>query len=227
MLILAIETSTGAGSIALLEDDRLVSSVSLDPQRRTAQSLAPTLASQLRAAGWLPQQVNLVAVSQGPGSFTGLRVGVTTAKAFAYGVGAEVLGVNTLEAIAAQTPLDCPFVWAVVDAQRGQVFTALFRQSRGGDPGVIEPTTILDAEAWLSRLSAGVGVTGPGLVRLADRLPPGVRVADRRLWTPQAATVGQLAALRYQRGERADLWALAPQYYRPSAADEKLQPRKD
>ena len=72
----------------------------------------------LKQVGWRPDDVQLVAVSVGPGSFTGLRVGVTAAKVFAYAVGAEVLGVDTLEAIAAASPDDVAEVSAVIDAQR-------------------------------------------------------------------------------------------------------------
>ena len=104
MIVLALETSALAGSVALFHGDRLLVQRELDSTRRSAQTLAPALAELLAAAGLTPRDVRLVATTVGPGSFTGLRVGVTTAKTFAYAVGAEVLGLNTLEVIAAQTP---------------------------------------------------------------------------------------------------------------------------
>src|SRR5205823_153504 len=80
----------------------------------------------LATANWLPKEVELVAVTVGPGSFTGLRIGVTTAKAFAYAIGAEVVGVNTLDALAAQAlPSPSP-LWAILDAQRQELFAAKF-----------------------------------------------------------------------------------------------------
>jgi tRNA threonylcarbamoyladenosine biosynthesis protein TsaB len=226
VLVLAIETSTLTGSVALLEDRRLVGCVTLDPKQRTAQSLAPAMAAQLRSAGWQPRHVNLVAVSHGPGSFTGLRIGVTAAKAFAYAVGAEVLGVNTLEVIAFQAQLDSQLLWPVIDAQRGQLFAALFRHNNGGTWELLEPTCIMDSDEWIGRLTTGVGVSGPGLSRLVERLPQDVLIEDQQRWTPHAATVGQLAVRRHQSGERTDLWSLVPHYYRPSAADEKWAARR-
>ena len=98
--ILAIESSGRHASVATLWGDadgtRLIGQTLLSGDERTAQVLAPAIQQLLAAADWSPKSVELVAVTVGPGSFTGLRIGVTTAKAFAYAIGAEVLGVNTL-----------------------------------------------------------------------------------------------------------------------------------
>src|SRR5262245_32191202 len=107
--IVAIETSGQHGSVAVLcgeekGEARLVREIVLSDQQRTAQSLAPALNKLLQTAGWEPSTVSLVAVLTGPGSFTGLRIGVTTAKTLAYAWGADVVGINTLEAIAEQAP---------------------------------------------------------------------------------------------------------------------------
>src|SRR5262245_50788842 len=108
MRILAIETSGQRGSIAILnsQGDSLstLGQTILAADCRTAQSLAPALKSLLADAGWPSKSVELVAVAVGPGSFTGLRIGVTTAKAFAYAVGAQVIGINTLAVLAHQSP---------------------------------------------------------------------------------------------------------------------------
>jgi tRNA threonylcarbamoyladenosine biosynthesis protein TsaB len=103
MRILALETSDQTGSVAALDGDNLLEELILEQSQRSAQSLAPAMQNLLRRVGWQPSDVQLVAVSVGPGSFTGLRVGVTAAKVFAYAVGAEVLGINTLEVIVAGT----------------------------------------------------------------------------------------------------------------------------
>src|SRR5687768_12135976 len=104
MRILALETSGLSGEVALLEGERVIAEQWLDPGQRTARSLAPGMKQILQTAGWQPRDVQLVAVTIGPGSFTGLRVGVTAAKTLAYAVGCEVMGVDTLEVIAAQAP---------------------------------------------------------------------------------------------------------------------------
>jgi tRNA threonylcarbamoyladenosine biosynthesis protein TsaB len=182
------------------------------------------LAATLAAAGWRPPDVQLVAVTQGPGSFTGLRVGAATAKTFAYATGAEILGVNTLEAIAAQAPVECETVWALLDAHRGQLFVARYAVGEGELSQELEATRIETLEAWLARYAPVEAVSGPVLSRLAARLPAGAALVERALWTPQAATVGRLAAMHHRQGRRDDLWTFTPHYYRPSAAEEKRPP---
>ena len=88
----------------MAEDGRVIGQRVLPEKSRTAQALVPAIRSQFDAAGWKPTDVQLIAVTQGPGSFTGLRVGITTAKTFAYAVSAQVIGVNTLLALAEQAP---------------------------------------------------------------------------------------------------------------------------
>ncbi|NLF71441.1 MAG: tRNA (adenosine(37)-N6)-threonylcarbamoyltransferase complex dimerization subunit type 1 TsaB [Candidatus Anammoximicrobium sp.] len=219
--ILALETSTLDASVAALDGDRLLGQTHLDRQRRTAQVFAPAIERQLRSVGWRPQDVQLVAVTQGPGSFTGLRVGITAAKTLAYAVGAEVFAVNTLKVIAWQAPSARQRVCAVLDAQRQQLFVADFRRT-GEHLAEVSETRILDHADWLAGLTPEVAVTGPGLSGLEDRLPAGIAVVAPACWTPQAATVGRVACLEYLGGARHDLWTLNPRYYRSSAAEEKL-----
>jgi tRNA threonylcarbamoyladenosine biosynthesis protein TsaB len=218
--ILALETSTLDASVAVLEDECVLGQVALDRTQRTTQSFAPAIAQQLHGVGWRPQDVQLVAVTIGPGSFTGLRVGVTAAKAWAYAVGADVLGLPTLQVIARQAPVQAAGVSAVLDAQRQQLFVADFLRRDDQLTETGEPR-IVDAAEWLASLSPGTAVTGPGLARLHDRIPADVQIVAASYWTPQAATVGQLAYLQYQSGNRQDLWTLNPVYYRSSAAEER------
>ena len=227
MRTLALETSSSTGSVALLEGDRVVverdlGGADLAGGQRAAQSLAPALRSILREAKWEPRDVRLIAVTDGPGSFTGLRSGVTTAKVFAYVTGAEVVAVNTLEVIASQANVVSNRLWAVLDAQRQQVFAAQFALSGKSAPQTILATQILDNASWLQRLVAGDIVTGTGLAKLAKRLPKDVQIVQNELWLPRAATLGRLAFAKYQAGQRTDFWKLVPQYFRKSAAEEKF-----
>lgn len=216
--ILALETSGRSGTVAALNGAEPLVEVELNPKQRSAQSLAPAMAQVLAAAGWQPRDVQLVAVTSGPGSFTGLRVGVTTAKTFAWATGASVLGVDTLEAIAWQAPAGDSPIAAALEAQRDELFAAVY----GSEPGkVLQPTAIVPTQAWLGSLEPGWRVSGPAVARLLQRLPPGVSMVDQSLWQPRATCVGRVAAWRYERGERDDVWKLAPRYFRPSAAEEK------
>ncbi len=208
--------------MALLEAGELVARRQLDPQRRSATTLAPGIRELLAEAGWAPRDLKLVAVAVGPGSFTGLRVGVTAAKMLAYAVGCDVIAVGTLDAIAAQVPPSIDRVWAVLDAQRQQVFAAEFQRDSAGELIPKAEPAIIDNDAWLASLEPGDWATGPALGKLATRLPAGVNVVEPALWEPQAATVGQLGWRRYSAGHCDDLWRLVPRYYRRSAAEEKM-----
>ena len=213
------------GTVAVMTDGKLLLELELNPQQRTAQSLPPGIEILLERVGWKPADVQLVALTIGPGSFTGLRIGVTMAKTFAYAVGAEVLGVNTLETIAEAAPANFSAVTAVIDAQRGDV---VLRQFSRGSEGLLMPTgdqQLISIDRWLQDLPAGMAVTGPALAKLASRLPAHVTALDEKYWTPRAAMVAQLAHRQYATGRRDDLWTLAPQYSRRSAAEEKLQGR--
>ena len=192
MRILALETIAAAGSVALLDDDRIVEELELDTARRSAQTLAPGIAELLKRAGWRPDDVELVAVASGPGSFTGLRIGVTTAKAFAYAVGCQAVGVNSLWAIAARAPRELAAVSTAIDAQRGELFVADFIRQPDGQLIGVETTRIVAAETWLASLPCGAAITGPGLLKHVGAIPAGTMVVDRVLWPPTAAIVGQL-----------------------------------
>ncbi|HTN76515.1 MAG TPA: tRNA (adenosine(37)-N6)-threonylcarbamoyltransferase complex dimerization subunit type 1 TsaB, partial [Pirellulaceae bacterium] len=195
--------------------------LTLDPELRTAQSLTPGLARALAESGWQPSQINLVAVTVGPGSFTGLRIGVTTAKVFAYAVQCECQGVDTLEVIAAQAPVQqTPALWAVLDAQRQQLFAARY-QAASGAWHACGAAAIIDNETFLAGLEPGSIVTGAGLKRLSQ-LPEGVAAVESSHWQPRAETVGSIAYRDYMAGKRASYWELAPRYLRASAAEEKI-----
>jgi tRNA threonylcarbamoyladenosine biosynthesis protein TsaB len=224
MQIVAIETTGRHGSLAVLTSEAKEAAlrrlVVLGGEQRTAQSLAPALRDLLASVNWSPATIGLVAVAIGPGSFTGLRIGVTTAKAFAYAVGAEILGVNTLDVLATQVPQSSSPLWSIIDAQRQELFAARFDATDGSPPAAVK-TQIIPQDEWLAALRPGERVTGPALRSLTPRLPPGVLAVPEELWQPTAAAVGSLAWQLYQAGRRDDVWQLIPAYYRPSAAEEK------
>lgn len=226
--ILALETTGLSGSVAALVGERVLAERELAPGSRSAQSLAPGIAALLREVGWKPREVELIAVTVGPGSFTGLRVGVTTAKTLAYATGANVMGIDTLAAIAAQSPPQVASVWPALDAQRGELFVAQWQRD-AADASVWRETTaprIVDGATWIASLSRGTVISGPGVRRWREQVPPGVEVVGEEHWQPRAAPVGQLAWRKFQAGQREDLWSLAPNYLRASAAEEKLAAKK-
>ena len=223
--ILAIETTEAIASVAVADDDNVLLELHLDTHKRSAQSLAPGLKRVLEQVGWRPADVQLVAVTIGPGSFTGLRVGLTTAKIFAYAVGAEVLGVDTLDVIAAGSPSEVTDLAVAVDAQRGDVVARTYHRASDGRFEPLGPAELLPMDAWLAGLAAGMAVSGPVLAKWTEDLPPGVVPVERRFWPPTAGNVARLASRLYAAGHRDDLWKLAPHYSRPSGAEEKWAQR--
>lgn len=229
MHVLALETSHLPGSIHLADatEGRFSSrgDVTLPGRLSTAQCFAPVIRELLHAAQMRPTEVRLVAVDIGPGSFTGLRIAVTFAKAFAYATGADVLGISSMDILAYQgaaaaSVTDCR-LWTVIDAHRGQVFAARFERDREHPWRQSSEARILEIERWTSQLTPQDVVTGPVVERLAWRLPAGVRAVPDAARLPTAETVARLAWERWQSGERGDLWRLNPNYIRRSAAEEK------
>ena len=221
MKVLALETTERVGSVAAMDDGNLLCELKLCPKQRSAQSLAPGIKMLLERVGWQPTDVDLVATTVGPGSFTGLRVGVTTAKSFAYGVQADILGVDTLEVIAAAAPAHVQTLSVAIDAQRGQVVAQTFQRGQDGWFQPAGSASLVDVDAWLRSLAPGVCVAGPILGKMADRVPEQLEMLDWQYWAPSAAAVARLAFRRYAAGHRDDVWSLVPRYSRRSAAEEK------
>lgn len=228
--ILALETVDQRGSLAALTGDELLAHVALDPAQRSAQSLAPGIAELLREVGWTVRDPQLVAVTVGPGSFTGLRVGVTTAKTLAYVTGAAVLGISSLEAIAmgvppSTVPPNAGRLWTLLDAQRQELFAASYRWQAENWREEFAPA-VLSVSDWREQLQPGDAVCGPPLAKLAESLPDGVTVIEAAHWAPTAVGVGRLAWQKYLAGEGHDLWRLLPVYLRKSAAEEQWERRE-
>src|SRR5947207_8208375 len=148
--VLILETSGRAGSVAVAAGDTLLHVRQLDEARRHARDLAPRVRELLHAAGWKPRDVQALFVSRGPGSYTGLRVGIASAKVFAYATGCALIGIDTFAAIAAQgTPVaDAPGspLDVLADAQQDKVYVQRFV---GGAPQ--SALAIRTVSEWLAQ----------------------------------------------------------------------------
>src|SRR3954467_10825613 len=128
---LAIETSGRTGSVAVARDGTVLAEETFPHGLKHAAGLVPMIDRLCKGAGWGPRDVEEVYVSAGPGSFTGLRVGVTVAKTLAFATGAKVVAVPTVEVLARNAPADATNVVIVLDAKREQIFTARLTRSGG------------------------------------------------------------------------------------------------
>jgi tRNA threonylcarbamoyladenosine biosynthesis protein TsaB len=214
---LILETSGRAGAVALAEGDVLHRSRALDETRRHARDLAPAVAELLDAEGWKPRDVTAVIVSRGPGSYTGLRVGIMSAKAFAYATGCAVIGVDTFAAIAIQAPGGTTPIDVIADAQQDRIYVQRF-----ADVSTC-PLTIQSFSTWLAARELPAWITGPGLSKMRERLPADALVVSAEHWDPRPESLLRIGVARFRAGERDDVWALEPLYLRPSSAEEKWQ----
>jgi len=226
MRILALETTERIGSVALADAGAVIAANDLPSDQRSAQSLAPAVRELLATAQWKPADVDLVAVSRGPGSFTGVRVGITMAKTFAYASEARTWGVDTLEALALRAAHLAARFHVAIDAQRGDVVVRGFEVDSEGWPRPLDEPRLVGARAWLAELPPGSVVSGPVLRKLKDAFPEGVRITPAEAWRVTATEVARLAAR--DGGQAADdsPWTLRPCYSRPSAAEEKWAARE-
>ena len=221
--LLILETSTSrAGFVALAEGEELRGLRRLDDSRRNARDLAPALQALLREAGWKPRDVHAVLVSRGPGSYTGLRVGVMSAKTFAYATGCAVLGLDTFAAVALRAPVEASRLDVLGDAQQDKVYVQPFGRDGSGWRS-LAPLAIRRFADWLKEREATAWVTGPGLRKWETQLPADVPRVDSARWEPDAASLLQLGLARYLAGERDDVWGMEPLYLRPSSAEEQWQ----
>jgi tRNA threonylcarbamoyladenosine biosynthesis protein TsaB len=221
MNVIAIETASPPGDIALITQGESPIFQQLKDARRTTETFATVIRSLLNEAKLSPRDIDLVATTDGPGSFTGLRIGVTAAKVFAYATNAKLLGVNTLELIATQSPHEGE-VEAVVDAQRGELFAARFRKHKDSLEPLIA-TQIIHADEWIQSRCSGATLIGTGLKKIVSKLPNDAQVAEERLWRPSAVRLAELAIGKLSENCVTTAFDLVPQYYRKSAAEEKAE----
>lgn len=217
---LAIETSGRHGSLALLDGDQLQREVALSEQQRTAASLFPVMEELLQAVRDSGEPLTKVSVASGPGSFTGLRIGVTVAKTLAYAMKCPLVAVDSLHVVGQQAFDHSPSIehlWVGVKAYRGQVFArSCARQNAAAGESVV-----LSGPQWrqqVAELPAGWGLCGDAAGDPTLEISSKIFLVDRQYWLPTASTVGRLAAA----ADPIDPLRLVPKYLRPSAAEEKL-----
>ena len=229
MLILAFETSAKAGSVALLQDGKLLGDSYQNTGLTHSQTLLSMAENLLIACGYTPQQVEAVAVAAGPGSFTGIRIGVAAAKGFAWGLELPCCGVSTLEAMAENFGVFDGYVVPVMDARRSQVYNAVFKAEQGKLCRISEDRAISleDLGTELKALSGPVYLVGDGSTltykTLKDAVPSLIMPPEHRMHQ-RAAGVALIGDKMIKSGINCDAAQLAPNYLRLSQAErERLE----
>ena len=223
MILLAVDTSTPSGSVAVLDGRNIL--VEHFEHRRISHSdrLMPAIHSALKETGMTINEVEGFAVSLGPGSFTALRVGLATIKGLALGAGRPVCGINTLEAIAWPLRFSKLSICPLIDARKKQVFAALFRPDGRGVLAREARDASLTPRALAHSLAEPVLFAGNGLFLYGEFLekeaPPGSLFADASLWYSRASVIGLLAQPRLASGKHDSLAELKAHYVRRSEAE--------
>ncbi|MCR5558828.1 MAG: tRNA (adenosine(37)-N6)-threonylcarbamoyltransferase complex dimerization subunit type 1 TsaB [Schwartzia sp.] len=233
MVILAIETATIVSSVAVAEEGKLLAEVTAAAKLTHSETLQPHIKQAMEMARVKREDIGAIAVSLGPGSFTGLRIGLAAAKGLAYAWGVPIVGVPTLEAMAENFPVPGAVVVPLIDAQKGNAYMACYSRDEEGLKEV-QPIEIIPLDEVVKRCGAmekPVIICGDMTKKLADKeLPKNVRTAPFTHMLPRSATVAALGLERLAKGEQDNVMNLEPFYIRRSEAEvlwEKRHPEAD
>lgn len=225
-LALGIETSGNVGSVAVLRAEggvpRVLTSERIAEGMRRGADLFPALERALAAAQVSPRDLDLVAVGTGPGSYTGLRVGITSARALAWATGAELLGVASCDAWADAAPRSETTLAVITDAHVRAVYLALYRRDdRDARWARFEGPEILEPGEAAERLPGDAVLVGDGAAAYPDRLGRFLRLAEP--WRADAVDVARIALARHLGGERTPIDTVIPLYLRRTEAERKWE----
>lgn len=221
-LVLAADTSTGVISIALLQGRKVLAELSVNAPKRHAERLVPMTEALLAEADMRLEDVALFAVSIGPGSFTGLRIGVATWKGFALACGKPLIGVSTLDAMARGSGVHNGIVGVALDAKMREVYGAIYRVSNGKwntlDPMMVGPVeALLEKADWIDLL------IGDGTLAYREEIlaiMPDIGFGDASQMYPRAGVVALEALDRWEAGDTGNGGDVNPVYLRQSQAEE-------
>jgi tRNA threonylcarbamoyladenosine biosynthesis protein TsaB len=223
MIVLAIDTCETRGSVAILNDDAVLQVVPHTSTEEYSSWLLPAVNLALESAKSTLAEVDVFAAASGPGSFTGVRIGLTTVKAWSEVFNKPIVGLSRLEAVAAQSERESPYLASFIDAQRGQIFGALYE--RGGDGlTLIEPEMVASPEVfldWVDNQVAGSEVawisTDPdALGTHASWQGRAARGEIQRVPPVLAPLIGKMAFQRALKGAVLDALSVDANYVRRS-----------
>lgn len=225
MRILAVDTTTPSGSVALLDNERLLGEFCLESPETHSARLFRAIDALLEAAGLGVGEVDGFAVASGPGSFTGIRIGLGAVKSLAFASGKPVAPVSTLLALAMKPAAEgARLVCPLLDAKKEEIYAALFERRRAGLEELIAQGAY-SSDAFFARLPARRVITfiGGGLEAYREKLAPHVRdkarISGRSPFI--AAEVGRAGLRLIREGQGVSAAGLEPVYFRRSQAEEK------
>jgi tRNA threonylcarbamoyladenosine biosynthesis protein TsaB len=227
MKILGIDTSTSCGSIGLIDDQSVISDYLLNIPVTHSERLLGAIELVLKEARFAIEDLDGWAISLGPGSFTGLRIGVSTVKGLALATRKPVTGVSTLDVLASQVSSTPYLICPILDARKGEVYTAFYRYGEGNELIRQSDYRAIKPEDLLKKIKERTLFIGDGVKTygnyLRDSLPSSVLFSPDQLNVPHGSAVAKLGLELLRRGEYLDLPTFTPLYVRPSEAEIKWQ----
>ena len=222
MLTLAMDTATKVCTVALCRDNELLAEYNINMGMTHSEGLLPQIQQLLDRTGVKKNEIELLAVSMGPGSFTGLRIGLATAEAMAYSWQRYLHGVDTLKAMAYNIPVDGVVLSPVLDAQKGNYYQAIYKWEKG-QLKELAPVEVVSKDQLFERLA----LQGCPSIILGEckrleqlELPEWVSLAPKALRMPRASSVGFLAQDEFDADNDKKIFGLEPYYIRRSEAEE-------
>ena len=229
MRILAVETATPQGSIALVDDSEVLAVIRSPQGMIHARWLMPAIERLFRTTALSLEKIDGLAVSAGPGSFTGLRIGLSTIKGLALGAGKPVVAVPTLDALAHSVPTCRRLLCPILDARKKEVYAAFFRPDGGGGWKRQTEDLALPPDRLADRISESVLFVGSGIdpYRPVLKAALGRRAlfASGRFRYPRAEVVAELGLIHLALGRSEPLETLEPRYVRASEAEIRRRER--
>lgn len=228
MLILGIDTATKVCTVSLCRDSEPVAEYEINMGMTHSEGLMPQLKQLLERTKIDKKSINLIAVSMGPGSFTGLRIGLATAEAMAYAWQIPICGVDTLRALAYNVPVEKVILAAVLDAQKGNYYLAIYEWQAGElfEHLAVKVVSHNELLSYLAAWENQVMLLGECGKLGKEELPANVRLAPMQIRMPKASSVALLALQEYDPQTHKDIFGLNPQYIRRSEAEELWEKRQ-
>jgi tRNA threonylcarbamoyladenosine biosynthesis protein TsaB len=222
MKVLAVETATMAGGIAIIEDDALIGEVRVNVKAAHAERVMTSIDWLLKASNLSINDIDAFAVSIGPGSFTGLRIGLSTVKGLAYAAKRPIVPVLTLDAFARMFRFSAYPVCPMLDARKNEVYAALYRWENGECVKIMPETAIAPAKL-LKEIKGRTIFTGEGANIYKELIEEALRgdaiFSPPSAMSPSAASVAEIAFEKFREGVTADPASLTPFYMRRSEAE--------
>ncbi len=228
--ILTLDSSSLSGSVSLCQGESLVAESLLNIRSTHSEKLLKQIDHLLEETGWRLADLDLLAVVTGPGSFTGLRIGIATIKGIAQVLNKPVVPVSALQAVAMNLPLSPIPICAFLDARKSEVYTQLFEWHQTSGPVAIGDPAVLPPEQLLQKLSGPVALVGDGVFlyrqMIEDILAAQALIPVAPVHQLSAAKASWLALQTYQSGLLQGAAEILPTYIRPSDAELNLSKNK-